>query len=183
MMSERSHKPMTLGPGSATGARDRAVTQERRATPRFPFTAACDALEIGSQTRVAGRSSDLGPNGCYIDTITPLAAGAIVRVRIRHGQRQFEAKGVVKYSLVSMGMGLALTEISPEHQALLQEWMAELRGERAPESETAPQEAASDVAPAVGNIRQVLNELINLMIRRKIISEQEGAALLRQMFR
>jgi hypothetical protein len=32
-------------------------------------------------------------------------------------------------------------------------------------------------------MRLVLNELIYLLVRKKIISENEGSALLRQMFR
>ena len=42
---------------------------------------------------------------------------------------------VVKYALVSMGMGLAFTEIKPEHQAILQKWISELSGERVTEPE------------------------------------------------
>ena len=65
---------------------------------------------------------------------------------------------------------------------MLQKWMAELRGERSPEAEVPTTVPEIAMAPAVGNLRQVLNELINLMIRRKIISENEGSSLLRQMF-
>ena len=182
LMPERSDKPLVLLPGPALGGSPGPVAQERRAAPRFPFTAAAEIFEIGSQGRVTGRSSDLSPNGCYIDTMSPYTAGTAVRIRLKHGLHQFEAIAAVRYSLLSMGMGLEFTEISPENQAVLRRWMAELRGEPSPEAVAPAIEPEISTAPAVGNLRQVVNELINLLIRKKIITENEGTALLRRMF-
>ena len=78
-----------------------------------------------------------------------------------------------------MGMGLAFTEIKREHQAVLRSWIAELSGEQAPE----PAASATETEPEAGaieanaNMRLVLNELINLLVRKKIITENEGAAI------
>jgi hypothetical protein len=182
-MPLRSDKPLVMLPCPDIGGSRSPLAQERRAAPRFPFTAAAEIFEIGSQGRVTGRSSDLGPHGCYIDTMSPYAAGAAVRVRLKHGLHEFEAIAAVRYSLLSMGMGLEFTEISPENQAVLKQWMAELSGEPSQEAEALISDPEIATAPAVGNLRQVLNELISLMIRKKIITENEGTALLRQMFR
>lgn len=182
-MSEHSDKPLIMVPGPVPGASGSTSVQERRTTPRFPFTAAAEVFDIGSQARVVGRSSDLGPEGCYIDTISPFAVGAAVRVRLEHELHEFEARAIVKYAHKSMGMGLVFNEIEPEHQAVLQKWIAELAGERSPESVVLATNPGAGMAPAIGNLRQVLNELIDLMIRRRVISEKEGAGLLRKMFR
>ncbi len=115
--------------------------------------------------------------------MSPYAAGAAVRVRLKHGLHEFEAIAAVRYSLLSMGMGLEFTEISPENQAVLHQWLAELRGEPSPEADAVISVPEISTAPAVGNLRQVLNELVSLLIRKKIITENEGTALLRQMFR
>jgi len=80
-------------------------------------------------------------------------------------------------------MGLVFTEIKPEHHAELQKWIAEVSGERSPESETLATNPGAGMVPAIGNLREILNELIDLMIRRRVISEKEGAGLLRKMFR
>jgi hypothetical protein len=181
-MSDRSNKPLVLLPGPVLGGSPSPPAQERRSTPRFSFTAAAEIFEIGSQGRVTGRTSDLSPNGCYIDTMSPYAAGIAVRVRMKHGLHEFEAIAAVRYSLLSMGMGLEFTEISPENQAVLQRWLAESRGEPSPGAEALISVPEISTAPAVGNLRQVLNELISLLIRKKIITENEGTALLRQMF-
>lgn len=182
-MPERSDKSPIKVPGPVPGASGTTSVQERRTTPRFHFTAAAEVFDIGSQARLVGRSSDLGLGGCYIDTISPFAADTAVRVRLERGLHQFEARAVVKYTHQSMGMGLVFTEIKPEHQAVLRKWIAELGGEQSPESEVLATNPESGMAPAIGNLRQILNELIDLLIRKKVISEREGAGLLRQMFR
>jgi hypothetical protein len=138
---------------------------------------------------VTGRSSDVGFGGCYVDTISPFPVGTVVSVRLEHNQGKFEAVAVVTYALASMGMGISFTEIKPEDLAILQAWIAELTGQPLPIAEP-PQISESPVAPpeddslaTTSNLRQVMNEFINLMIRKKIITENEGAALLRQLFR
>jgi hypothetical protein len=181
-MSERSDKPLILVPGPAPDATGIAITQERRITSRYPITADAEIFDIGTQTRVAGRGSDVSSNGCYIDTISPLTVGAVVQVSLRRGMEEFAARAIVMYAVPSMGMGLAFTEIKPEHQAILQKWIAELSGEQSPEPVVEATEAETGMLAGNENLRQVLNELINLMIRRKIITEKEGAGLLRQMF-
>jgi len=138
LMPQRSDKPLVVLPGPVLGGSPGPVAQERRSAPRFPFTAAAEIFEVGSQGRVTGRSSDLSPNGCYIDTMSPYTAGAAVRVRLKHGHHEFEAMAAVRYSLLSMGMGLEFTEVTPENQSVLRRWMAELRGEPSPEAEAPP---------------------------------------------
>ncbi len=170
-------------PGHAIKESDEGTGPERRLTQRFPFTAAAEVIDLRSKARVTGRSSDLGLGGCYIDTLAPFPLGTMVQVRMERDLREFEAAGVVSYALVSMGMGLAFTEIKPEFQTVLETWIAELNGEKTTIPEMPSTNAEQSMMTAIGNNRQVLNELINMLVRKKIISENEGAALLRQMFR
>jgi hypothetical protein len=156
---------------------------ENRAQVRYPFTAAAEIFELRSQTRITGRCSDLGAGGCYIDTLSPFAVGAVVRIRMKNDTREFEAAAVVAYTHVSMGMGLAFTEIKREHQAVLRSWIGELSGEPVPEPAASATEPETGAVEGNANMRLVLNELIYLLVRKKIITENEGSALLRQMFR
>jgi len=181
-MSERSDMPIVF-PAPLPEEQAKSGGPERRAVVRYPFTAAAEVYELRSQTRVVGRCSDLGPGGCYVDTLSPFAVGSAVRVRIERDLREFEAEATVAYAHVSMGMGLAFTEIKSEHQGVLRFWIADLSGERPPKLEVAPAGPEAGLLGAIENLRQVLNELVNLMVRKKIITENEGAGLLRQMFR
>jgi hypothetical protein len=97
--------------------------------------------------------------------------------------REFEAAAVVTYALVSMGMGLAFTEIKHEHQSVLRAWIADLSGEKPLEAAASAAEPETGAIEANANMRLVVNELIALLVRKKVITENEGSGLLRQMFR
>jgi PilZ domain len=182
-MSELSDKASVLPPPSPGELKDRRGP-ERRKHGRTPITAAAEVYELQSQTRVAGRCSDLSGGGCYVDTLVPFAVGSIVKVHIERKVHGFEAAAVVVYAHVSMGMGLTFTEIKPEHQDVLRSWLAELRGEDSPEH--APSKKESEIngkEEEDANLLLVLSQLITLLVRKKIILETEGAELLRQIFR
>jgi hypothetical protein len=174
-------KPIVALP-NPPGRKAKERRAERRATLRYPFTATAEVAELRSQARLAGRSSDLGLGGCYIDTISPFAVGTPVRVRIVREPHKFEAMARITYAHASMGMGMAFTEIKPEHLSVLKTWIAELSGEQLPEGDQDTATPEDDLLATNANLRSILNELINLMIRKKLIDESEGAGLLRQMF-
>ena len=183
MPSEYPEKSLIPPSGRGTSATEKMPVAERRASVRYPFTGTAEVTELRTQVRVAGRTSDLGLQGCYVDTIAPLQAGSAVRVRIEREIHQFEAAATVAFAHRSMGMGLAFTEISPEYKRVLREWIEELSGERLPEPQVGANSPEWEQAPAILSNRQVLNELISLLVRKQIIHEKEGAALLRQLFR
>jgi len=179
-MAERSDMPIAF-PAPLPKESPTCANSERRSGVRFLFTAAAEVCELRSQTRVVGRCSDLGAGGCYVDTLSPFTVGSAVRVRIERDLNEFEAEATVAYAHVSMGMGLAFTAIKDEHQGVLRSWIAELSGEKSPKVDASYTGHESGLLSA--NAGQALNELINLMVRKKLITENEGAGLLRQMFR
>lgn len=180
-MSEHSDVPVVF-PAPLPEEPPSSPNAERRSGVRFPFTAAAEVLELRSQTRVAGRCSDLSAGGCYVDTLSPFSVGSAVRIRIERDLNGFEAEAIVAYAHVSMGMGLAFTAIKVEHQGVLRSWIADLSGEQPPKLDVAPAGPEAGLLGANEKLRQVVNELVNLMVRKKLISENEGAGLLRQMF-
>jgi hypothetical protein len=181
-MGERSDRPIVF-PALSQGETPARPNAERRTGVRYPFTAGAEVTDIRSQASVTGRCSDLGYGGCYVDTISPLAVGSAVRIRIEREAHDFEATGIVAYAHVSLGMGLAFTEIKGEYRGVLHSWIAEASGNQSPKLEvpTAAAEAGDD--NSIANLRQVLNEFINLMVRKKVITENDAAGLLRQLFR
>jgi hypothetical protein len=181
-MSKRSDKPLVTLPGPSCEVEGKPGVPERRADIRYHFTAAAEIFDILSQTRINGRTSDIGPSGCYIDTLSPFAAGSLVRLCLEHEVQEFQAIATVAYANAPMGMGLAFSDIEPESQAVLKTWLAKLSGGHPPEAGvmTGPE---GGVLAAAANVRHVMKELITLMVRKKIISENEGAGLMRQMFR
>jgi PilZ domain len=135
---------------------------------------------------VNGRCSDLSERGCYVDTLSPLTLGAVVRVRIVRNEREFEAEAIVAYAQIPMGMGLAFTGMKSEDQETLRCWISELSGGQP--CELAATLATPTIVPEAGTnekmaaIQPILYGLITLLIRKNVITETEGAGLLRQLF-
>jgi hypothetical protein len=181
-MSKTSDNPLILMPGALPDKPELEKEPERHRAVRYPFTATAEITGLRSHTRVAARSSDLGLGGCYVDILSPFTVGSLVRVRLAREQKVFEAMATVSYAQQSFGMGLAFTEVKPEHQIVLQSWIAEVSGEVLPEMISSVAEPDSDSSSAVLHLQEVLNELINLMVRKKVINTVEAIALLRKIF-
>ena len=181
-MSQSSEKTNVI-PGPSLEGSSSSSNSERRALNRIPFTAAAEVLELRSQTKVSGRCSDLGPGGCYVDTLTPFAVEAPVRIRVQRDGRAFEADAVVIYAHVAMGMGLRFTNIKSEYLDVLREWTAELSGGQDPAQLLSAPGSEARTMPNTDTLLRSFNELIKLLERKKVISEKEAAELSLQMFR
>ena len=91
-------------------------------------------------------------------------------------------------------MGMAFTGMKREDQEVLRSWIADLSGEQPPElavsleapapAPTAPPPAARETEATETNasLQPIVYELITLLMRKKLITENEGALLLRRMF-
>jgi hypothetical protein len=160
---------------------------ERRKHPRYAFSATAEVVETRSGARIQGRISDLGRGGCYVDAMSPLGVNSEVKIRIVHQDRTFVAQAKVVFAAAGMGMGLMFTVIDPEQSPVLERWLAELSGEVRPdplvaEQERPDQKAAADKAPSQEQ-NYVLNELIIALMRKNVLSDLEGKALLQKLLR
>src|SRR5271163_2448706 len=117
--------PTHLQPQYGIGRR---IGKERRTSPRYPFTATCDATEPKSGAKIIGRTSDLGRGGCYIDTIGPFPPGTSLVVRINRDNQTLKVAGKVVFAQPGMGMGVAFADAEPDQRAILDHWIAELSG-------------------------------------------------------
>jgi hypothetical protein len=90
------------------------------------------------------------------------------------------------FAAAGMGMGLMFTTIDPEQLVVLEKWLAELSGETSEppivEKESPIQKSAADVAPSHEQ-NYVLNELIIALMRKNVLSDLEGKALLQKLLR
>jgi hypothetical protein len=149
---------------------------ERRGTDRHSFTASADVIELSSGARFSTRTTDLGPGGCFVDTMTPFPVGAKVRVTVKKTKTDFQTEGTVVYSQSGLGMGIAFAELNPVQRLQLEDWLAEL---------TSGKQLLHDVPYAVklapygrGMDHAALVRLIQLMIGKGILTEAEGASVL-----
>ena len=147
---------------------------ERRGTDRHLVIATAEIVELSSGARFSTRTTDLGPGGCFVDTLTPFPVGSKVRVTVFRNNSHFETRGAVVYSQQGLGMGIAFDALEPQQRAALDAWLLELTHGRIaiPESKQPVQklrEVASD--------RAAIIRLVQLMISKGILTEAEGSSV------
>jgi hypothetical protein len=170
--------------GSSEGSRTERRQNERRRDLRFPFTASVDAIEPRSKAKISGRSSDISQRGCYVDTISPFPVGTIIKIFMTKETMTFEADAKVVLSQVGMGMGIAFISAMPQQFRILQKWLNELSGRSSPELE--PPEETEPEAVAANSMKNsdfVMRELLIALIRKGVLSEVEGKAMLQKLRR
>ena len=60
-----------------------AEAQEHRKNPRYSFLCDAEVIDIKGNTRIIGRVTDIARKGCYVDTISPFAAGTLLAVKMK----------------------------------------------------------------------------------------------------
>jgi hypothetical protein len=162
-----------------------ASPAERRRSLRFPFSSTVEAVEPKSGAKVTGRTSDLGPGGCYVDTLSPFPVGTEAKVRIVHENEAFEAQVKVVYSMIGMGMGLVFVSAQPKQVRVFQKWLQEISGQPAPaqdmHSREEPKIAEADKTQTFNNV--ILSDLIMTLMQKNVLTEKEGKDLLRKLFK
>jgi hypothetical protein len=172
--------------GNRDGSSEASTTErrqsERRRHLRFPFTASVEATEPQSHAKLRGRTSDLGLGGCYVDTISPFAVGTVIKIRLTKENVTFEADAKVVFSQI--GMGITFISAEPQQLRIFQTWLAELAGESLPEHEQL-KEAEADVVIQNSTKKQdyVLSELLISIMRKGVLDEVEGKAMLQKLYR
>lgn len=153
-------------------------TAERRGTVRHQITVSADVVEVKSGTKFSTRTTDLGPGGCFVDTLMPLPVGSSVRVRLHKDSMAIEALGTVTYSQSGLGMGVAFDNMPPERARALDAWLAELTAVKPPGFDVS---GASNPAPAKQEQpTDVAQRLVRLLVKRGVISAADAAALLNE---
>ena len=151
---------------------------DRRNTDRHLFTASAEVVELSSGARFSTRTTDLGPGGCFVDTMLPFPVGAKVRVSVRKGQTTFETSGLVVYSQTGLGMGIAFSSMEPQQRDVLDTWLSELTGMKQAAAPPPPVRNVHGSSPSKTPGSAVVTRLVHLMITKGLITEAEGSSLL-----
>ncbi len=167
--------------GGAVSAAEKA---ERRASLRYDVTATAEVTELDSGVRLAARTNDLSEGGCFIYTLAPLPAESQIRVHLGKGQEVFEAVGRVVYSQQGLGMGIAFTKVDPKQKALLDSWLAQISAGSPVGVETAEAASVAQKTPSAERTPEInltfAVRLVRLLVARGILTEEDGASLLRE---
>ena len=106
-------------------------TQRHHRGARYPFVSAVEVTEAVSEKQIMARTRDLSVFGCFAETSKPFPQGTSVRLTIRHGTAKISARGRIAYARADEGMGIVFSGIEPDDQALLDQWLAEMKDRQA----------------------------------------------------
>ena len=101
------------------------MESERRGATRYPFFASAELTELASGARSKASTSDLGSNGCFLDTLNPLPSGTVINIQITYQGQVFAAGGAVAHSHPDMGMGVKFIALESGCASLLESWIHE----------------------------------------------------------
>lgn len=99
---------------------------ERRSSPRYALIATAEIVEPLGNTRLSGRTAEIGLGGCYVDVLNTLPKGTIIELSIQRDAGVLKTWGRVVYVHENIGMGVQFFDVAPAQQALLQTWLADL---------------------------------------------------------
>ncbi len=102
-----------------------------RATPRYPQLRELSLIYEGRSEQVAVRPPDISPHGMFINTANYFPEGAVLKLRFRLTDTNFEVQTrcEVRYCLPGVGIGVEFVEIPPEAVRAIEK---EMLGRRQP---------------------------------------------------
>lgn len=168
---------------AGTLSRTVATHDERRKIPRYVVNADSEVEEPNVRAKITGRMTDLGLGGCYVDALTSFPVGTLVMVRMTREDLPFEAGAKVVFSKPGLGMGLAFSDLEPEQQTILSQWISELSGcppAQNPQLAKSPPPNLFEGTEKGGN-REVLHNLVKILMRKGMLTQSEFEDLLREL--
>jgi hypothetical protein len=178
-MRETKHEKAANERTKSTKYAGGSQVAERRSSVRFQFTASAQVVDRLTGARFSTRTTDLGPGGCFVDTLVPFPEGTVVHISLSKGQNTFETDGYVVYSQAGLGMGLAFSDLVTEQAKALSNWLKEVTAEREATFEilrTARNISSSTAAHA--NEKAMIVRMVHLLIGKGMLTEAEGSAVL-----
>jgi FlaG/FlaF family flagellin (archaellin) len=154
------------------------AANDRRCATRSSFIAPVEMVEMRTGSRIYARTSDLSPQGCYIDTLNPLPVGAAVRLQIQRAGLVLDVLANVSSRHVGSGMGLVFGEIAGAQRAILESWLSELGlPPRAVFEKPFP---AENPTLSLGN--DCATRLVQVLLRKGALSQSEAREILSGCF-
>jgi hypothetical protein len=109
------------------------MEQERRRTPRYPFTGSVEMRQGTSEDKITAKVRELSLNGCYVETVSPYPVGTALGVKVFTATEFFEAQASVVFVDENLGMGLMFRETRPYFIAVLRKWLlSAMMGKKGP---------------------------------------------------
>jgi hypothetical protein len=105
----------------------RALHDERRSAPRYPFSANALILEPINQIRRTAKISEISTGGCYVEGLEEFDKSTVIRILIIGTSGCFATWATVAYVQRGTGTGVQFCDTQPSQQRVVDGWVAELK--------------------------------------------------------
>ncbi len=153
-----------------------SAPSDRRNGTRASFIAPVEMVEMRTGSRLQARTSDLSPQGCYVDTLNPLPVGAAVRLQIHRAGMILDVLANVSSRHAGSGMGLVFGEITETQRAVVESWLGEL----GLPPRTLFENAFPPLKQATSPDTDCAARLVQVLVRKGVLSQSEGTEVLRE---
>jgi|ERR1700721_1183055 len=99
---------------------------QKRSVARYPFAAHAVIQEPLTGLELAGRTSDISVQGCYVESVDHFPRNTLIRIRIEQDGAAIETWGRVAHVKTGIGTGLAFLEVSTEERLIIENWVANI---------------------------------------------------------
>jgi hypothetical protein len=93
--------------------------------PRYSLTVDAEITDSQLEAQIKTQTKTLSLYGCGVDASRLFPQGTSVWIRLSHKESEVMAIARVVYSSSKLGMGFAFTSVEPEHERILERWIAE----------------------------------------------------------
>jgi hypothetical protein len=97
-----------------------------RRTPRYSVAVEAEITDMDLQIRVKARTKMLSLHGCGVESLNLFPKGTTVRIKLSHGGTEVKALARIVYASSDLGTRVTFTDIEPEGERVLEQWIAEL---------------------------------------------------------
>jgi PilZ domain len=97
-----------------------------RRTPRYSLAVDAEVTDLELKILVKARTKMLSLHGCGVESLNLFPKGTTVKIKLSHRGTEVKALARIVYASSDLGTGVTFTDIQPEGERVLEQWIAEL---------------------------------------------------------
>lgn len=155
---------------------------EQRRSPRYKCEGSAELIQDGLDLRTWATFTDISVHGCYVEVTATLPIGTMLNIKLEVNGILVRARGIVRVTYPSVGMGIAFTEMSDTYRAQLLELLKNISqpsvimaNGSAPRPTTV---APPGVLPIITDAMGALRSIIRFFEERHVLTQPEFVRLL-----
>lgn len=150
---------------------------ERRSHARYPCDGGAEIRQLGVEARVWARLTDISLGGCYLESMSPLPPGTIIRLVLIMKEQRLQAKGQVVVQHPHFGMGVQFVAMLDADRKMLESWVADLEAKaRPPAGRRKGEEPARFPDQDIAAVLQAIQEFFRV---KPVMSREEFQQLVK----